>query len=117
VEADPACRRSIVKGDHMPEQYYATVRWTLQDVLDKVEELGLDLSEAEAKAWLERVQKHIADRLVEHGWEVIEAMLMEDMSKVDCKFCNGRPYAVEAHYHDGGYVCPDCWDDRLKATE
>ena len=36
---------------------------------------------------------------------------------VVCKFCEKRLDRDLCRKHDGGYVCPNCWDDRLKITE
>lgn len=36
---------------------------------------------------------------------------------VYCKFCNNTTGAAAAHLHDGMWVCEECWDARLKATE
>jgi hypothetical protein len=37
--------------------------------------------------------------------------------QVFCKFCKGPESLKQAHLHDGMYVCEQCWDDRLHATE
>lgn len=37
--------------------------------------------------------------------------------KVHCKFCHVLVPIELAHRHDGQWVGPECWDDRLRSTE
>lgn len=53
---------------------YAKVIWTAGDV----QTLRPDLSDTEAENFLERNQKHIQERLVELGWDVIETLIGMD---------------------------------------
>lgn len=48
---------------------YADLAWTIEDVQSL-----FDVTDAEARDFLVRNQKHIRDRLVEHGWTVIETL-------------------------------------------
>lgn len=50
---------------------FAKVEWTAEDV----QTLREDMSTEEAESFLQNNQKHIQDRLVELGWEVIETLL------------------------------------------
>jgi hypothetical protein len=50
---------------------YATVTWTADDV----QTLRPEWSTEKCEEWLEMNQRYIQDRLVELGWEVIEALL------------------------------------------
>jgi hypothetical protein len=34
-----------------------------------------------------------------------------------CKFCRREDATEEFHFHQGGYVCEGCWDERLRVTE
>lgn len=34
-----------------------------------------------------------------------------------CKFCGNACDPNTAHRHDHGWVCDDCWDERLRTTE
>lgn len=36
---------------------------------------------------------------------------------VTCKFCHAEEPEILAHRHDGGWVCEECFDPRLKNTE
>jgi formylmethanofuran dehydrogenase subunit E len=99
----------------MPE--YARVSWSVQDVTCKALDMGLKLSDEQAEEWLRKNEKHIADRMVERGWDAMETLLGEDYPTVECKFCEESTDARTAHRHDGGYVCEGCWDERLRATE
>jgi len=61
---------------------YATVSWTMWDVLSLTEDPDNDdqpkISELEAIDFLERNSKYIQDRIVELGWEVIETLMQMD---------------------------------------
>jgi len=37
--------------------------------------------------------------------------------RTKCKFCGTEDYPSAMHLHNGGYVCDNCWDERLRATE
>jgi hypothetical protein len=37
--------------------------------------------------------------------------------RVRCTFCNKLTQVREAHRHQGRYVGPCCWDERLRSTE
>ncbi len=43
--------------------------------------------------------------------------LQKKSKKVHCKFCHDLVPIEGAHRHDGGWVGPECWDDRLRSTE
>lgn len=34
-----------------------------------------------------------------------------------CKFCKQLTSSEEAYLHQGTWVCPDCWDERLRVTQ
>jgi len=53
------------------DKKFATVSWTVEDILT----LRPDWSEDQAEEWIIKNQKHIQSRLVELGWEVIEALM------------------------------------------
>jgi hypothetical protein len=53
------------------EQYFAVVKWTIADVLI----LRPNWTEEEAYKWFEQNEKHIEDRMVEVGWEVMESLM------------------------------------------
>jgi hypothetical protein len=36
---------------------------------------------------------------------------------VQCSICYNDIPATTAHLHQGEHICPDCWDDRPKASE
>lgn len=38
-------------------------------------------------------------------------------NNVDCKFCHRSISDDTAHRHDDGWVCEECWDERLRSTE
>ncbi len=53
---------------------YARVSWTPEDVLEI-----FDMTLEEAENWLSLNERHIADSMVQHGWEVIETLGACDM--------------------------------------
>ena len=55
----------------MSKETYAEVAWTVGDI----QALRPEMTDEQAAEWLEFNQKHIQDRLVELGWDVIEALL------------------------------------------
>jgi hypothetical protein len=54
---------------------YAAAVWTVDDVQTKAQEMGLDLSDEEAEAFLSSIESDIRDRMIERGWDVIETLL------------------------------------------
>jgi hypothetical protein len=53
---------------------YAEVVWTTEDVLA----LRPDMTIEEAEEWLQTNEKHLRDRLIELGWDVMETLLAFD---------------------------------------
>jgi len=63
------------------EVQYATVSWTMWDILSLTEDPDTDapkISEEEAITFLENNSKYIQDRIVELGWDVIETLMQQD---------------------------------------
>jgi len=54
---------------------YAEVVWAAEDVLSVARKRGLDWTAEDAEEWLRSNEGHIADRLTELGWDVIDALL------------------------------------------
>lgn len=50
---------------------YANVGWTVGDV----QSLRPSMTDEQAAEWLENNGKYVSERLVELGWEVLEALL------------------------------------------
>lgn len=59
-------------------QYFADVKWTVEDVVDLAADLGYQIDEKQAKDWLNRNEKYIRDRLTELGWDVMETFMSMD---------------------------------------
>ena len=58
------------------EGWYALSMWSTEDVHEAREKRDLPkLSEAEAEEWLSTNEDKIKDYMVEHGWEMIDALL------------------------------------------
>lgn len=79
---------------------------------------------AECRERLERVREIVWPEMEpDQQWspDHIEmvAQILEDLRlpTVTCKFCGHEATERQAHRHDGGWVGPCCWDERLRATE
>lgn len=59
------------QGEQVSQKYHAISRWTADDV----KTLRPDWSLEECAYWLAENERHIQDRLVELGWEVIGNLL------------------------------------------
>ena len=58
------------------EGWYALAMWSTEDVHEAREKRDLPkLSEADAEEWLNTNEDKIKDYMVEHGWEMIDALL------------------------------------------
>lgn len=59
---------------------YATVSWNVNDVLDTMDEMGLELkwTEAEAEAFLVEHERCIEERLSILGNEILEDLLRQE---------------------------------------
>ena len=53
----------------------ASNHWVAEDVVNKAEEMGLHITQAEADELLVAYEHKIIDAMVEAGWIVIEDML------------------------------------------
>ena len=53
---------------------YAKVVWGIDDILC----LQPEWTRQQAEEWLEKHEKHIADRLTEVGWDVIDTLMSLD---------------------------------------
>jgi hypothetical protein len=67
-----------VNAAHARAQTFASVGWTVGDV----QTLAGDLTDEQAEEFLCRNDKHLQDRQVEHGWEVLENLLTMDGIKI-----------------------------------
>lgn len=67
---DSMCQ-NLPEGARWQSPTYARTQWSPEDVL----ELRPDWSYSKALKWLHDNEKHIRNRLVELGWEVIEDLL------------------------------------------
>jgi hypothetical protein len=56
------------------DKYYATVRWTVEDVLT----LRTTWTEEQAEEWLSSNEKYIESRLIELGWDVMESLMPDE---------------------------------------
>jgi len=51
--------------------FKAKVRWCMEDIRDRAEELGLSLTDDEATDILYDLEEDIIDRMIQAGWDVI----------------------------------------------
>lgn len=69
----------------MEEEKFAIISWTVDDVIGKAEELGIEISLKDAKRLLENRESLLESAAVEAGWEVIEFALDEYTGKVETR--------------------------------
>lgn len=69
----------------MEDKLYATVGWTVGDVMsltevENIEEGGWEpqITEEQAEQFLLNNEGHIRDRLIESGWTVLETLMQMD---------------------------------------
>jgi len=60
---------------------YAHIAWSVNDVLDKAEELELTLTRNEAEEFLIKNESDIQDIMIARGWELIENLLVTNKNK------------------------------------
>ena len=56
---------------------FATVSWTVDDVIENANEAGIRINRRRAEKLLRHRARDIEDAMVEAGWEVIEVALMK----------------------------------------
>ncbi|GEM_PF-3221945 len=54
---------------------YASLCWTVDDVIENANELGISIPRGRAERLLRDHERHIEDAMVGAGWQVIEAVL------------------------------------------
>jgi riboflavin biosynthesis pyrimidine reductase len=60
----------------MPRKVYADIGWTIDDVIDNSKQFGIRITKIDAKKVLKLEERHIADAMVEAGWNIIEDALL-----------------------------------------
>ena len=63
----------------------------------------------------ENQKKEITDRTPDIGY--FDPNVVKRVVRVTCKFCGNKVYIGMAHRHGDGYVCEECWDERLKPLD
>lgn len=58
----------------MSTKSYASVSWTIEDV----QTLRPDFTDEQAEKFLQDNERHLRDRLIEHGWDVMSDLLAID---------------------------------------
>ena len=53
---------------------FATVSWTVQDVLDLMPSWDID----KAHAWLEENERDIEEQIIAEGWQILQNLLPEE---------------------------------------
>jgi hypothetical protein len=61
----------------MRQKTYANVEWTVDDVIENCQELGIKITKDTAKKVLARTERDIVDAMVQGGWQVIEDALQQ----------------------------------------
>jgi len=63
----------------------------------------------------ENQKKEITERTPDIGY--FDPNVVKRVLRVTCKLCNEKTIIGYAHRHQDGYVCEECWDERLRNTE
>jgi hypothetical protein len=58
----------------MTDKQFAKVSWTVNDILD----LRPEWTREQAHQWLVCNNRHLQDRMIESGWEIIKSLLEYD---------------------------------------
>ena len=77
VECEGCGRPQGPRGDCM-SAHYASVGWTVGDILDVSEDWVEPLTDDEAEDFLANNARYIQDAMVEAGWQVIHVLLGHD---------------------------------------
>lgn len=56
------------------ENKFATVSWTVKDVLDLMPSWGID----KANAWLKENERNIEEQIITEGWQILQNLLPEE---------------------------------------
>lgn len=92
----------------MSEKLYAEAAWIPKDIMCR-----FDVSRERAEEWLSEHETFIRDRVVQHGWEVIETLGEGDLPTHRCDKC-GEEFSLEdcmSYLHDMASerrLCSDC---------
>lgn len=77
--SDPKTLKSLVEEQfELYDEKFADVSWTTEDVIQEAEEMGITLTEEQAKAFLARHERRLQEVQVERGWAAIVDWLSED---------------------------------------
>ncbi|MDD5087768.1 MAG: hypothetical protein PHI18_03085 [bacterium] len=68
----------------MARKVFATISWTVEDVLDKAEYLDMEIDKKVALKTLIQHENSIMDAMVAAGWEIIEMYLLEQEDEQEC---------------------------------
>lgn len=65
------------------KRYFARVRWCAGDVTSLAERLGIEITPEQAEEFLKKNETRMQDRIVEHGWEIMETLLREHRPELE----------------------------------
>ncbi len=67
----------------MKRSGYAYIEWAVEDVMEKADELEIEITEEDAEKLLVREERHIEDAMVAAGWDILEgALIMARAEKI-----------------------------------
>lgn len=66
--------KQLKKNGSPKPSTFAKVEWTAEDILT----LRPNMTVEQAEEWLANNEQHIAERCIEHGWDVISDLLRFD---------------------------------------
>jgi len=67
-------------------------------------------------AFLTKREAQQVAKWTDHASRVIRYVPSMVQRQVKCKFCGGKIGVQEANKHQNAWVCPSCWDERLRTT-
>lgn len=74
-----------VESEVEDPKWFATTRWSTEDVIDAAEERGITLTEEQATAWWKRNERRFQEMLIAHGNEILSYMDFEEGAENDGK--------------------------------
>lgn len=70
--------RWIVKKPGRPDDNFAAVRWSCDDIIESYRMRGRDITVSQARQFLEKTERYIVDVMITAGWESISCLISED---------------------------------------
>lgn len=90
----------------------------MRKYIKKIEALMMYRGALPAEGKLEEIVKEIWNDGWNHGYRGDYEDEDVPITRIElCKFCGDQFDVDDMHLHQNGFVCEDCWDERLRSTE